>query len=209
MIPERIPAKDLIHQPKAAEAHVTSSIARQGMIGQCLQEALHDILAEDKEAAAAVLSNKEKGKGDDENGKNDDDDASDTTGQQQSAMIKMQLNQQMVEQVMKEFGQAVARTKYHPTEASSSQPPSANNTETNNQKASPPAALLRGRVDHYNRFNGKWRIVVQGVQLKRRVALARNRKKNPKPTLWDATEDNHQETTLSASVQILAYDDLS
>lgn len=208
MIPERIPAKDLIKHPKAADDHVVSSIAQQGMIGQCLQSALDDILTEDA-AASAEDANTDK-----DNDTSQSDDATTTT--QSSAKRKMSLTQPMVDNIITEFGRAVARCKYLPSADHQ------DDDNTHNKKRPPPQALMRGKIDHFNRFNGKWRIVVQpSVELKRRVALPKFRRKTQRegrPTLWEAVVLEEEEedddgasggvVTIPEAMQVLAYDDM-
>ena len=40
-----------------------------------------------------------------------------------------------------------------------------------------PSALVRGRADHFNRFNGQWRIAVDETELRRRKYLAPSRRR--------------------------------
>lgn len=208
MFPE-VSERDFILPPKDAEAHVTSAIARQGMIGQCLQGALHDVMAEEEAEVAAAADTAA-----DENDSMEDSSSKITAAKPPAKM--MPLDSHVCERVMVEFGQAVARTKHRPNTASpketeeKSAPTITRHNETTPSSSSsvlPPAALLRGRMAHYNRFHGKWRIVVEGAQLKRRMPLPKLRRKNIKPQLWDITIDP-QMVTLPESVQILAYDDL-
>ena len=97
---------------------------------------------------------------------------------------RLLLQQHMAKNVLEEFGQTVAHTNWEAA----------------------PAALVRGRLDHYNRMNGKWRIVVRDAQWKRRETLDKNRRKTNPPPLWDATKARG--TRDSISLRILAFDDL-
>jgi hypothetical protein len=97
----------------------------------------------------------------------------------------------MADRVMHSFGQAVAKSRWE----------------------APPAALLRGRVEHYNSLEGKWRIVVKDAEIRQRVPSAQtNPRKKKRVKLWDASELRQGEeqpvTPLAGSLQILAYDDL-
>jgi hypothetical protein len=195
------PEGDTKLPPQPADAEVVGMIAQQGIIGQCLREALQDCV--DDTAAFnrndAIAHPQE-----------DDDDSALSAGSIAAASIpqprkqsrnKMKLKPHMVDSVMKRFGQAVAETNWANSLSSSL---GKNDRRKLNE---PPAALLKGRIDHYNRLGGKWRIVVHGGQLKRRVGLPRDRSKKVRPTLWEAMGD--QETVaLPTSLQLLAYDDL-
>ena len=154
--------EELKQPPAPADPEEVASIARQGILGQCLQEALNEIVAED---AIAAQDNKEE-----------------------DPTPKLYLKQHMGDNVAKEFGHAVAQTKWTCT------------------KKEPPAALIRGRLDHYNRFHGKWRIIVREAQFKRRPTLEKNRRNRNPPPLWGALPATG--TTGIVSFQILAFDDL-
>jgi hypothetical protein len=71
-----------------------------------------------------------------------------------------------------------------------------------------PAALVRGRLDHYNRNNGKWRIVMDKVTFRsRRMNLERDggrRKRSEKPSLWHVSREQFQPPTTSVSQPPLA-----
>jgi hypothetical protein len=97
----------------------------------------------------------------------------------------------MADRVMHSFGQAVAKSEWE----------------------TPPAALLRGRVEHYNGLEGRWRIVVKDAEIRRRVPLAQtNPRKKKRVKLWDASDlrqgEQQSVTPFVGSLQILAYDDL-
>jgi hypothetical protein len=71
-----------------------------------------------------------------------------------------------------------------------------------------PAALLRGRVDYYNKMNDKWRIVVQDAQLRPRLPLSKkNATRLQKKSLWVTSISKQETTMLNGSLQILAYND--
>ena len=166
--------------PAPADTNEIASIARQGILGQCLQEALNDIVAEDE----AIEKEKSASKSDDEN----DEECSDNAAPKESSLC---LKKHMADNVMQEFGRAVARTKWN---------------STKNPQKEPPAALGRGRLDHYNRFHGKWRIIVRDAHFKRRGTLDKNRRNRNPPPLWEALPTRATSDTMS--FQILAYDDL-
>jgi hypothetical protein len=174
-------------------------IAQQGIIGHCLREALQDCL---DDTDAAHQKNDEHPQEDDVSALSGGSKAASSIPQpRKKSRNMMKLQPRMVDSVIKRFGQAVAETNWRNSLSSSW---GKNGERKRNE---PPAALLKGRIDHYNRLGGKWRIVVEGGQLKRRVRLARDRSKKVRPPLWDAMAD--QETVaLPTSLQLLAYDDL-
>jgi hypothetical protein len=64
-----------------------------------------------------------------------------------------------------------------------------------------PAALMKGRLDHYNRFQGQWRIVVDSQS---QVAPRPPNDKKRKESLFTGTDT----VELTDKVQILVYNDL-
>lgn len=105
--------------------------------------------------------------------------------------VKIPFDSTMGDRVMHSFGQAVSKSQWE----------------------APPAALLRGRVEHYNSLEGKWRIVVNNAEIRERVQLPQtNPRKKKRTALWDASElrqgEQQPATALTGSLQILAYDDL-
>jgi len=203
----RVPPHELIRPPKPANPHVAAAIAQQGIIGQCLHDALQEVIQQDNNDLEEKLDEK-----DEEDSKNDEDATS--SNSQHASVSKLKLKQHMAENVMKEFGQAVARTSWRAANQNLNR-----TTEGREQVPKPPAALLRGRLDHYNRFQGRWRIAVHRAEFKRRTILPKFRKKMSKSLLWDAVEASRQENSTNADattsnrrsvpnmLQILAYND--
>ena len=77
----------------------------------------------------------------------------------------------------------------------------------------PPSALLRGRVDHFNRRNNKWRIAVTAAQFRKRCDLKRNRRMRERPSLWHVSQDNASPRTTTdptkLSLEILVFNDIA
>jgi hypothetical protein len=101
----------------------------------------------------------------------------------------------LADAVLASFGTAVSDTNWH------------------SEPSAPPAALLKGRLEYYNRFDGNWDIMVTEAELRPRVMLDPNRKKRPRerPSLWEVSlreERGRPTTALDGNVQILVYDDL-
>jgi hypothetical protein len=199
------PQGDTKDPPQPADAEVVGFIAQQGIIGQCLREALQDCLVADiDDKDEDVMAHHP----------HEDDDVSVLSGggsiaaaaaipqpRKQKSRLKMKLQPHMVDSVMKRFGEIVAETKWTNSLSSSWE------KNGGRKRNEPPAALLKGWIEHYNRIGGKWRIVVEGGQIKRRVGLDRDRRKKVRPPLWEAMGDE-ETVSLPTPLQLLAYDDL-
>ncbi len=79
---------------------------------------------------------------------------------------KIIIDSGAVDRVMQTFGEAVADTQLEST--------------TTKSATSAPRAVLRGRLDHYNRVGQNWRILIDNVKLKERFPLPSDRKKRNK-----------------------------
>lgn len=114
-------------------------------------------------------------------------------GQEENAVDN--VDNDFADAVLASFGTAVSDTNWHV------------------EPSAPPAALLKGRLEYYNRFDGNWDIMVTETELRPRVLLDPNRKKRPRerPSLWEVSlreERGRPTTTLDGNLQILVYDDL-
>lgn len=99
------------------------------------------------------------------------------------------FDQEMANHTLQAFGNAASKTNW------TGEAP----------RKTAPRAVLRGRIAYYNRYNDRWRIVVEDAEIRPRVPLSRKRRKRDRTSLWEAsTEQPHR---LSGSLQILAYDD--
>lgn len=72
------------------------------------------------------------------------------------------------------------------------------------------SVVLKGRLDHYNKRNGKWRLVIRDAKLLKRVPLKRNRRKLERMSLWDVCREGQQSNggLKTFDVEILAYNDV-
>jgi hypothetical protein len=107
---------------------------------------------------------------------------------------KIRIDSGAVDRIMQTFGEAVADTQLEST--------------TTKSVTSAPRALLRGRLDHYNRVGQNWRILIDKVKLKERYPLPSDRKKRNKNIIWDGTSEKREEIAMDEKVQILAYNDV-
>jgi hypothetical protein len=104
---------------------------------------------------------------------------------------KAQLDASAVNRILQTFGEAVADTS----------------TEEDSKKPAP-AALLSGRLDHYNRVGQNWRIVLDDMKLQPRLPLEKNRRRSDLHSLWKVDPAQQKEISISGKAQILAFDDL-
>ena len=107
------------------------------------------------------------------------------------------IDSDIADRILDSFGKAVSDTDWH----------------REFKGIAPPAALLRGRIDYYNRVEGRWEIMVDNAELRPRALLDPNRKKRTRerPSLWDVSlrqEKRRPTTTLEGKLQVLVYDDL-
>jgi hypothetical protein len=110
------------------------------------------------------------------------------------------LDDSMVEQIMKSFGEAIAESQRTRADGDS--------------RTGGPAALLRGRLDHFNRLNTKWRLIVHDAEIRPRAPLDKNRRKRERPSLWQISEEKYPTRQgapppAKCTLEILAYNDLS
>ena len=110
-------------------------------------------------------------------------------GTKNPAPSKMvEVDSVFIERVMKRFGEAAAET------------------QIGDPSRKPPKALLRGRLDHYNRIGQNWRISVNNARIKETALLPRKRKSRDGNSLWEI-EGGGDEIALVTKVQILAFND--
>jgi hypothetical protein len=186
---------------------VVSDISCQGTIAIALREALREM--QEEGFAAVHASNTSLG------------DASEHGESRQSeqspaaTVAALQLSQQAVDRIMLSFGEAITQSQreQRTLQANKQNPPEDNysSTETaaNQESRQAPAALLRGRIDHYNRHGSKWRFLVNDVEIVPRSALDRNRRKRERPSLWDPSQQQQLEPSIKIKrLEILAYDDI-
>lgn len=169
-------------RPPPADSNLVASFAQAGPIGQCLKNALDDLVSDNFVQQVEQEAQQQSSDTTEEN--------NEITAQQEQVPT---FDSDMAEKVMRSFGRAVAQSDWNDC----------------------PAALVRGRVDHYNKMDQKWRIVVQDAELCPReeapiqTSDGKPRKKQ-KLSLWEESESNSQQQesiSLDGSLQILAYND--
>mmetsp|Transcript_11502 Transcript_11502/g.24559 ORF Transcript_11502/g.24559 Transcript_11502/m.24559 type:complete len:275 (-) Transcript_11502:269-1093(-) len=146
------------------------------------------------------------------------------------------LDGAMCKSILEAYSKSVAETKFDHEKkiAGDGAPPFPNSSGT--KTAVPPAAMLKGEIDHFNRVGGQWRIVIKNAVLMERSTTAvgngktgRSLRKRTVLDWHDGDDDDACEKGESASddgdacgdsntasgvhhfkgtVQILAYDDI-
>eukprot|EP00562_Extubocellulus_spinifer_P034680 CAMPEP_0178694624 /NCGR_PEP_ID=MMETSP0699-20121125/8357_1 /TAXON_ID=265572 /ORGANISM="Extubocellulus spinifer, Strain CCMP396" /LENGTH=285 /DNA_ID=CAMNT_0020340139 /DNA_START=12 /DNA_END=869 /DNA_ORIENTATION=- len=153
-------------------------------------------------------------------------------GEESLPLSRPKVDKKMKEHLLETFGDAVAATDWYgvDTNAYASDNSTAlreNEEQTNDaittstSTCTPvisPAALLRGKVRHYNRIGGQWRILAKDVEIRPRVNLegkegqVRKRawKKADRKSLWDRSleEDGRQGDATAAAAATAEDSDL-
>lgn len=114
---------------------------------------------------------------------------------------KLGLEQPALQQILTAFGNAIAKTHQEQHEVEW------NPRQRYDGITAAPAALMRGRVDHFNRRGSKWRLVVHDAELVERKSLDRNRRKRERLSLWNAIGKGSEAVKIPR-LEILAYNDI-
>ena len=193
-------------------------------IGKCLADALESLVEQDataksrsssssssmglkptrkrkRTASSEIISMEDHTSGDDGDTTSDED-HNVSKGAGKSAETNTDtfpvFNTKMARQILSTFGDSV-------TEHCTTSSPTMINSEI------PPDALLRGKVQYYNRLGGKWRIVLTDVEIRPRINFDPTRKKSHGQSLWDRSISANPEVAtikVNGSMQLLAFDDL-
>jgi hypothetical protein len=110
-----------------------------------------------------------------------------------------------IDRIMQSFGEAVAQCQQdqYTFEVNAQR-----NDDNNNDVEMAPAALLRGRVNYYNRLESKWRFVVDDVEILPRQPLDKNRRKRERPSLWTLPQRKDEPPVKIQRLEILIYNDI-
>jgi len=180
-VDERTPSKKILWDappPLPDSEKVIFDVSCQGTIGLALQQALC-----------------EESDNDDNEGEQQEDEAS---------TPRIKLDKPAINQILLSFGRAIVQSQQdqHEMELKNVE------SKTAASAVPAPAALLRGRVDHFNRHGGKWRLMVHDAQIIARKPLERNRRKRERPSLWNAMKEGQSEPAKIPRLEILAYNDI-
>lgn len=108
----------------------------------------------------------------------------------------------MKEILLKRFRESVAERQWDETGSTGS-----SNIDDN----APPAGLLSGKLQYYNRVAGQWRIVLSDAELRPRIRCDDTDRVKSRISLWDYSAQNssgNDGTVKLNNIVILAYDDL-
>ena len=221
--------RDWQNPPPIPGLDVISSVAFNGLpIGNCLQQALNDMLNESEGLFEVNV--------DDNDDNNGNDHSSNGNGGKEQ---QIKVTSDVTDAILNSFGRAVANTKWRRSSISNSESGGGHGKEQ--KKVSdegiaqspepemfPPAALLIGRLDHYNRVNQNWKIVIDNVKLKPRNSnddnegqysikkkKTLNRRKSDRESIFlntsvekEEEEGQQEEITINGQLHIHAYDDV-
>jgi hypothetical protein len=192
--------------PLPDPATVVNDLSCQGTIAIALREALFDIHQETMATKAVEI-----GVNHDASDNHEASQQSEVDGSRSSSNVplspRIDLSQQNVDQIMRSFGEAVTQSQCDQRELD------ANKQQRSGDRAdaagaAAPAAVLRGRIDHYNRFGAKWRFMVHDAEILPRRALDRNRRKRERPSLWQLAAQQQEPSVKIQRLEILVYDDI-
>jgi hypothetical protein len=228
-----------------ADPNLVVKVARLGPLGRCLEEALNELMSRDAEAEMDDINMSMQSASEEEHlsarirqsihttaletpagiGNDEHDascDASVFAERKELLREACEMDRGMVECLMNTLGESVAQTRWNVADAAKEEEEEEEDSTTltttaNRQNTvAPPKALMRGRVDHFNRVSGKWRIVATNVEIRPRVNLdtTHKKRKRDRSSLWDTSgnaimeDPSENSIQLKGTVQILAYDDV-
>jgi hypothetical protein len=192
--------------PPPDAQQVAKDLSCQGIIGFALKDTLDEILAEQELEIAeqeqvivdepnnmnstATTTTAEEDETAESNQNNDN--ASEIA---QTLPSPIRVDQRMVTNILQAFGKSVAQSQQerYSQELQQQQKQQGTSTAATNASVEPPAALLKGRLEHYNRRNTKWRIVLKDVDFQRRRPLDKNRRKRERISLWQVGREQQQQ----------------
>ena len=173
------------HPPSPPNATITSKIAAILPVGKCLETALNELREEDQCETHAVRLNAADSEPlvSKNNVLNNSKETNDSSQKKRNAM-----DQSLTDAIMQSYAQSVTHTTYDKRKKAQSY--SYKRDDAVNKLHIPPAALLKGDIEHYNRIGGQWRIVVKNpVLLPRRVKVDMGSSTRGKRLMLDWDDD--------------------
>ena len=158
---------------------VARDVSCQGTIAKALYEALVDM--QEADTFVPVDPSNEEGT------------QSERTDSHQTDQV--QITERYAERIMQSFGEAVVRSQRAVEEKGA--------VDETHIRA--PACFLNGRIDHYNRYGSKWRIVVEDARFLPRKPPERGRRKRDLQSLWNNDVDA---VVVLPRLEVLAYNDI-
>jgi hypothetical protein len=114
----------------------------------------------------------------------------------------IKLDQPAISQILQSFGMAVSHTQREQRDLQMGV------EVASTCSFSAPVAVLRGRVDHFNRCGAKWRIMVHDAQIIERKPLDKYRRKSERPSIWEVMNETQSNPLKIRRLEILAYNDI-
>ena len=188
--------------PPPDEETIVKDLSCQGTIAFALRETLLELQAE-QVSSAALMSSTKRG----EDSACEDKGKSLAAGQSDvSTKPPLHLHPNVVDRIMHSFGKEVAKSQQHTDiEGSTS---STSSLPLKHRGPEPPAALLRGKLEYYNRRNNKWRFVIKDAELAERPILEKYRRKRERPSLWLVSEEQNTKRSNKFDLELLAFNDI-
>ena len=115
---------------------------------------------------------------------------------------RIKLDQPAISQILLSFGMAVTQTQREQRDMQMG------GEVVSKSNVAAPVAILRGRVDHFNRCGGKWRIMVHDAQIIERKPLDKDRRKSERPSMWEVMKETQSNPLKIRRLEILAYNDI-
>ena len=112
------------------------------------------------------------------------------------------LDEPAISQILESFGMAVSHTQREQRDLQMG------GELASTSSLAAPVAILRGRVDHFNRCGTKWRIVVHDAQIIERKPLDKYRRKSERPSMWEVMNETQSNPLKIQRLEILAYNDI-
>lgn len=178
--------------PSSPDAAVVSRMCRTLLnpLGVALESALVSLVPEDDgklryepAAASPPAGSASCDRKQTKLGHTSEGESSGEAGDDEEGRFSSQIDDKMTNEILAAFGNAVSATDWHGVAGKDI------------RHSTPPAALLRGNMQHYQRLGAKWRIVARDVEIRPRVALDeergegehshRKRKRTDRQSLWD------------------------
>jgi hypothetical protein len=182
--------------PPPDAQQVAKDLSCQGVIGFTLQEALDEVYAE-QNSNQEQLQPLELDEAEESN-QNESELA-------ENPLVRLTLDQSMANRILQSFGEAVAHSQRDRYSLATS---TAEQEHEHQHKHQPPAALLKGRLVHYNRRNTKWRVVLRDADFQRRSPLDKNRRKRERPSLWHASREQQLDDFVNGNANGNGNDDI-
>ena len=164
-------------RPKLPDPSKIQQVARISPIGRCLSKALDVLVSQDRvhhhqpnEEESLLPSEPSSSDGSSTPTSEKEEDSSKRRWEDIDNFSKKRIRYtpSLQQSILTSFEHAVLQTQWHPPPSTSSSSSSSSSSSLTRRRI-PPAAILEGTVQYYNRFHGQWRIVISNAILRPRV----------------------------------------